>query len=257
MKEHLDYNKVFETRHGLMMCNHMDFFIGTALYLYGESCELALREMLPYINEDSVVLDAGANVGTMAIPFARASLRVFAVEPEFSNYLCLCGNVAINSLSNIIPICSALGDYNGDCYYTPVNPRQPLNIGGTHMEPEHSPGKAVVPIITVDSLDVPFSFIKIDVEGMEDKVLLGAQKTLERHKPVVCCELLFDASAKKSIDVLTGLGYSGWTASTLLFNKDNFNGCEENLFGKVGSHDSIWIHKDSTVKRPEHLCAIS
>ena len=55
--------------------------------------------------------------------------------------------------------------------------------------------------------------IKIDVEGAELLVLRGAVKCLERHKPVLVCEMLrkwsanFDYHPNRIIEFLAGFGY--------------------------------------------------
>ena len=58
--------------------------------------------------------------------------------------------------------------------------------------------------ITIDSLDLDgCDFIKIDVEGFEPLVLLGAEETIRKYKPVI----LFEKNFKKvSDEVLAEFG---------------------------------------------------
>ncbi len=59
--------------------------------------------------------------------------------------------------------------------------------------------------LTLDSLDLAPTFIKIDVEGFELDVLLGAQSTLRRHTPVLLIERYW--KNVRVFDLLSGLGY--------------------------------------------------
>ena len=62
------------------------------------------------------------------------------------------------------------------------------------------------PAISLDSLNLDrLDFIKIDAEGWEHKVLLGAEKTIERFKPAIFIELLIDFY--HIINLLQVMGY--------------------------------------------------
>lgn len=247
-----NYNKVFETRHGRFICSRLDHYIGGSLDLLGESCELELQEMLPYIGPNSIVLDAGACIGTFAVPIARRAASVLAIEPERSNYLALCGNVAINSLPNVLPIQAALSDREGDARVPAYDPRRQRNIGGMHLAQAEDAEKYFVPMLTVDALNQPFSFIKIDVENMEAKVIAGASKTIEANKPVIYCEMLFVDTCREVLRLLTEAGYDGWLSETPIYNPNNFNGCEHNPFADTVNVNAIWIHRDSVgLPRPD------
>jgi FkbM family methyltransferase len=50
------------------------------------------------------------------------------------------------------------------------------------------------------------SAIKIDVEGMEYKVLLGAKNLIEKHKPVIVVEI-FDENIEKINDLMKSYNY--------------------------------------------------
>ncbi len=63
-----------------------------------------------------------------------------------------------------------------------------------------------VPVFPFDELDLgaitDISFIKIDVEGAELEVLTGLQKTLQKHNPVITCEVLDCHSAETNLRAL-------------------------------------------------------
>lgn len=65
-----------------------------------------------------------------------------------------------------------------------------------------------VPIVTLDSFGLfeGVDFIKMDVEGYEPKIIMGAVQTIEHNSPVILCEInRGDFTAK---DLLEKMGYS-------------------------------------------------
>jgi len=71
-----------------------------------------------------------------------------------------------------------------------------------------------VPTIALDSLDLnDVTAIKIDVEGAEAEVLLGARETLRRCRPVLSVEIEErhrPGSTRAVPDMLRPLGYTGY-----------------------------------------------
>ena len=50
-------------------------------------------------------------------------------------------------------------------------------------------------------------FMKIDVEGHEDKVLYGAEQTIKKHKPLIYIEV-WKGSEEKIANILNNFGYA-------------------------------------------------
>ena len=85
------------------MFNRNDRFIGRSLEHYGEWCESELDLLLRFCGESDVVLDVGANIGSHTCAFAKAvgaNGTVFALEPQRLAFQLLCGNIALNVLTN-------------------------------------------------------------------------------------------------------------------------------------------------------------
>jgi len=65
-----------------------------------------------------------------------------------------------------------------------------------------------IPVFAFDALNMDgigaISFIKIDVEGAELEVLTGLKQTLQKHHPVITCEVLDCHNAKTNLHVLQG-----------------------------------------------------
>src|SRR5579871_7070755 len=169
------YMAVKQCKHGLFMYNRNDAFIGRGLSLYGEWCDFEIQLLRQFIKLGDTVIDAGANIGTHAVAFANLvgpSGVVHAFEPQRRNFLMLAGNVALNALENVVCHQKALGAVNGEIS-VPVlpDPEISYNYSAIHLSEESKQGERV-PIVTLDSLDLQACrVIKIDTEGMEDKVL--------------------------------------------------------------------------------------
>ena len=50
-------------------------------------------------------------------------------------------------------------------------------------------GSEIVKVITLDSFNEPVDFIKMDIEGMEDKAIEGAKETIDKHHPICFFEI--------------------------------------------------------------------
>ena len=144
-----------------------------------------------FITVGSNVVDVGAHIGTVTIPYAQFvgdHGRVYAFEPQQKIYAELLSNLFLNNINNVTAIRKALGDSFGELEME-VPPRN--NEGATGF----GNNGELVPIIPLDSLRLKdISFIKIDVEGAEKMVLEGARQTITRDKPVVYIEILGEYS---------------------------------------------------------------
>lgn len=126
-----------------------------------------------------VAVDCGAHVGLWTMHLVKVFAAVHAFEPHPLHYRLLTANVPDD---NLFPYQCALGD-------TPSRTRlrnSGVSSGDTHLHPEGSGPE--VPVVSLDQYDLTPDFIKIDVEGYELPLLMGAEKTLERSSPVVVLE---------------------------------------------------------------------
>lgn len=140
-----------------------------------------------------VFYDIGANVGAyslVASKFLEGKARVYAFEPSFINYPQLCRNVISNSCQeSVFPMQIALSDVTGLDTFNYYN----LEPGGaihTLGEPIDYKGDIFEPVVKqqvvsyrmddlVENFCMPIpNHIKIDVDGIELKVLQGAERVL-------------------------------------------------------------------------------
>jgi len=129
-----------------------------------------------------IVFDIGAFVGDTALWFSKAvgpQGRVYAFEPEPSNFEKLKANRERNKVTNVIPLQLALSENEGEMQIT---------SGGGSSAITETAGDTSVKVTTVDkSVEANkltrVDFIKMDVEGYELKVLAGARETIKTFKP--------------------------------------------------------------------------
>jgi len=143
------------------------------------------------LEENDIVIDAGANIGSFSI-FASKIIGknglVFSFEPIEETYSLLNKNVKINNTMNVQTIPCALGDINIEVDFF-VNTDK-LVSSSSEIQGENTLIKKVRQI-TLDSFlsEKPhinkINFIKVDIEGAERKFLDGAKNTIQKHKPKI------------------------------------------------------------------------
>ncbi len=184
-------NIVKKCRHGDMVFQTNDVYVGRSFDLYGEFSEGEIDLFRLLIKPGQVVLDIGANIGAHTIPLAQLvgpSGRVLAFEPQRMTYYTLCANVVLNNLGNVICHQAAVGETAGTLTVPDLDHQAELNFGGVELDHDfsHLRKTYTVPILTVDDLRLDAChFMKIDVEGMEKKVLAGAVETIRRLRPIL------------------------------------------------------------------------
>jgi FkbM family methyltransferase len=164
------------------------------------------------LNPD-LFLDVGANLGLYSCVLGRRKVvpRVIAFEPDRINFERLTANVALNNLSAVVEVhAAAVGSHAGTATLTPagVSNRGMSRIDAGAAAPPA--GSYDVPIVTLDDtvrLDGGRIAIKIDVEGHEIEVLMGAAQLFTRNGGIAQIE----AHGNKVAGVVTELMATfGW-----------------------------------------------
>lgn len=158
----------------------------------------SIREKEPWTLEwiagfepGAILVDCGANVGMYTIWAAvTRGARVYAFEPESQNYAILNRNILLNDLSErVAAYCLGLSDTSGlsTLHLTQLQAGGSCHALGEALDFEGKPLTALyrqgAMAATLDELvasgAVPIpDHIKIDVDGIEHKVIAGARETL-------------------------------------------------------------------------------
>lgn len=176
-----------------------------------------------YFGDGVVAVDCGANIGAHTVAWGIEMThwgKVFAFEAQERIYYALAGNVALNNCFNVRAIYAAVGNPQSNQEYLNipvVDYTKPASFGSLELRPSDKTeyiGQNIdynqtvaVPMWAVDALQLPrLDLMKIDVEGMEMEVLLGAQNSIAQYKPILQIEIL-KSSSQEIVDFLTQHGY--------------------------------------------------
>lgn len=136
------------------------------------------------LKENSVAIDVGANIGTISLTIAKHTPngRVLSFEPSSLFFKILQENIKINPQGNIIKAYNyALGNGEG---FIGFNEEKEDDTTFT-VDPL---SKNKVPLARLDSFTKEhqkIDLLKIDVEGYEEDVLLGALETLSKTETII------------------------------------------------------------------------
>ena len=146
-----------------------------------------------YINPDDVVYDVGANVGAYSLLIGKivedGKGRVYAIEPESSNYSALNKNIALNLLTDkVVAYSFAFGDSRraskfylssgipGSSLHSIDKPESDRNV----FVPYHIQGvllESMDEFVCQKDIEFP-NHIKIDVDGVEKMIIRNMSSVL-------------------------------------------------------------------------------
>lgn len=215
---------------------------------YGESKEADLVKFIDRLEPGSVMWDVGANIGYFSIYAAKRGCKVLAFEPDQMTANIINKNIFLNALSEMvmnIPI--ALNDETKISSFNmreflPANAYntfdRDMNEWGNTFKPEFIQGAMGVrgDDIVLDGDLSAFSnpsFIKIDVDGNEYKVLKGMPNLLRGAK-YLCIELGYNhPEFKKVRELLSDSGYKEISNQDYIDKKRDEAGMRNFYFEKI------------------------
>lgn len=203
-----------------------------------------------------VFVDVGAHIGYFALLAAKYAQHVYAFEPSSNTYAYLRRNTSINSKLTDKMDCymMALSDTPGTLtlYSSRSEPSlaslQPINTADGIRE--------VVSVDTLDHVlaDIPIAFLKIDVEGAEMNVLMGARRHIAENRPIVVCELFeafqqrFGHSCQDISDFFTNQAYQGFRVESISSRRDAITlmPLDLNALSTTEVNDALFVPSDQT-----------
>jgi FkbM family methyltransferase len=159
---------------------------------YGYEPEI-INVMEHFLEPGDVFIDAGASIGfhtCMASKLVEDEGLVLAFEPHLESFAVLAHHVHVaNRLNNVALFKLAL--WKDDCPAMPLWSLNELGYSSLHHYLDDTRSEAVegVALDSFISQNEHPRMIKIDVEGTEGEVLLGAKETLQRGVDCVILEL--------------------------------------------------------------------
>ncbi|MFL9914336.1 FkbM family methyltransferase [Paraburkholderia fungorum] len=245
-----EHTQLVQTRHGWMLANPNDFYLGRALIEYGECSELESAVLRQLLVRPGIVVEVGANIGVHTVPLAReAQARrqvLVAFEPQPVIFQNLCANLAANELRNVLAWPYACGAGAGTLHFARPDYDAPGNFGGVSMQTEAGANTIAVPCVRLDDVlrSHTVGLLKIDVEGFELSALQGAEETIARSRPVIYVENDRLDRSQALIEWLWSKEYRMWWHLPPLFNPGNFFGRAENIYGRLLSCNMLALPRE-------------
>lgn len=164
-----------------------------------------------YIKKDSIVIDAGANIGSFSVFAADLATEgsVYAFEPATGTFRILQKNIADNPRITGIP--AGLGDsIRNEKLLVKGDGDGGSVFEGTTFFSNLTDATGEIESARVTTLDafvaehaIPrVDFIKIDTEGYEAKILQGAKETIKKWKPVIAMSAYHNPNDKRDLPEL-------------------------------------------------------
>jgi FkbM family methyltransferase len=152
---------------------------------------------LDYYKDRNVFIDVGANMGTYTLMMQNFGIKTFSFEPAKANYKALTINLMLNNHENNAVVYNlGLGSKKSHELFV----FDPINTGASHMNSvavyDHdTDGRGKMDEVDLVMLDEMIEtmaisltdriMIKIDVEGMEKDVLLGAKEFMKKYSDII------------------------------------------------------------------------
>ncbi|MEN3045040.1 MAG: FkbM family methyltransferase [Candidatus Hydrothermales bacterium] len=180
-------------------------------------------------NKKILFIDIGADIGYYSILIGnkfKGKIKIFSFEPVPYNFELLEQNIKINNLTEIIkPFNFALSDSeeNLTINYSQTSPGESSIVNIPHGSKKITiKTKRLDEVIKNDIKNFDVIFIKIDVEGFEERVLKGAEKILKINSKeiILLVEDFINPSIKEFL------------------KKSGFK-----FLCKLTSYNSFWIYK--------------
>ena len=216
--------EVAETRVGLVQFAPEQPVVGESIPWYGEYLQPQLDLLARLVRPGAVVVETGAGVGVHALFMSEAvgpdgHLLVYESR-ELFKYI-LRQNLSINRVGNVTVMTRSLA--SGDLAVDAGNARPHALQGGT-KDPFARPE-------TIDELRLErLDWLKIDEPSQALDVVTGADATLWKLRPLVFAAVADEAALAMLADRLRDFGYRRWRMETRLFNPDNFNLRDRDIF---------------------------
>jgi FkbM family methyltransferase len=152
-------------------------------------------------------VDVGANQGLYTLLFSRLvgpTGHVYALEPEPVLFAALEANCRINNTANVTPLRMAAGDTRSQGLLRCSR----LNRGDNRLAADARGRAVAVKIVPLDEIVPagPVSFVKIDVQGYEPRVVNGMRSLIDQSPAM---KVLFEFWP-------AGLSQAGHTPAELL-----------------------------------------
>ena len=204
---------------GCLMYVNPSEHIQQQLFWYGYYEKEAILVWEAFVEQDTIVVDIGANTGYYSMVAAPKARQVFAFEPVPSLRKQLQENISLNKFNNIHIQPYAISAHSGNAILY-ISGDDNTGMSGL-QQPDNFSGKTeTADMITLDEWVInnntdQLNLIKMDTEGNEMNILAGMKNTIEKYHPVIFMEViaaLLKNNGHTPADIYQRLFASGYSA---------------------------------------------
>jgi len=201
---------VAETRVGILQYLPDEPIVGDAIGWYGEYLQPQLDLLARIVRPGSTMLEVGAGVGAHAVFLSRMlgeAGHLFLYESRPVLQRILRQNLAANGVRNVTVM------------------RRQLGSRGEGEGPE--PTSETLDDLQLERLD----WLKLNAGVAAQDILAGASETLWRLRPLLFLAATDEQGLRTLTEQAREFGYRCWRMEAALFNRQNFNRREADIFG--------------------------
>lgn len=185
--------------HQIKLVLFQDSEIARCIYVEGIYEPNEFQFLSNFLKKEMIFVDIGAHTGLYTLFVSKIidrKGRVFAIEPSYREFKRLKLQLKLNKVQNVRALNIALADRNStrklNVAAFPYDGHNSLGSFGyetTKIDHQERVVCKTLDTLTTNAKIGHLDLIKIDVEGAELSVLMGATQTIQKYKPVVLMEL--------------------------------------------------------------------
>lgn len=206
-----DFNLCKNIDDQVLVVNPKDAVVSQSIINTGK-WEQDIRDIfLRYIKPGMKVMDIGAYIGTHTLLLSKLvgnEGTVYSVEPNIEFCKMINTSINLNKINNVKIINMAISDRSESQYilnqYVNFDELRDYSMCSTFSPANQD--SIEVPANSVDFMNFDLDCIKIDVNGSEDKVLLGMKSTIQKYKPILIVEI-YNFNREKVIPIIKKFKY--------------------------------------------------
>lgn len=172
-----------------MLCDPSDNNISEVMKLHHVWEPNATEFVKSHMTQCEGFVDCGAHWGyytCLAGKILNGTGRIYSFEVNPRAFRYLVFNILLNELENVTPVMLPLWNKSEKVEYWPAAP----NTGNSTVTGELIHPDNILQAITLDEYfgDEEINFIKVDCEGTDAKVIMGAKRLLTENSPCIMAE---------------------------------------------------------------------
>ena len=197
-------------------------------YAWGKTNFKHVQQLVKQFKGDkpNVVVDVGASIGAATLQYSNWADKVVSFEPCDSSRHVLLQNIQQNNIKNVYVESVGLSDIYCISNLQIIGGNESMNFITENASARTVPVRLISFDDWVVDKAVIYDFIKVDVEGLEMKVLLGMVNTIKRHQPVFQIEMKDkwlkrnNTSSEEIWDFFNNRGYKCFSSPTKIVERE-------------------------------------